>query len=83
MREKEGFKEKLSAFPLLSLHGEDILCDLLLVGFVQLQEAAAVLELGVSSVDDPQHLAEHGGNVPILQQFDLEEKFITLMIFKF
>ena len=57
--------------PFLPLDGKDVLGDPLLVLLGQLQEAAPIYELLLFFLDDPQHLAEHGGFRSVLQQPDL------------
>ena len=66
------FSKRLRSASFLPLRRENVLRDLFLVGFGQLQKPAPVFKPVIALVDDAHNLTEHSRFRPLLQQPDLQ-----------
>lgn len=66
------FNQPLRMSSSLPLCRKNVLCNLLLIGFGQLQKAASVFKTGAALFNDAHDLTKHSRFRPVLQQLDLQ-----------
>ena len=64
----------------MALGCKNIPCYLFLIDFGQFQKSAPVLEFSLVLFYNAHDLAEHGRFRPVLQQPDLQQKFVSLVV---